>query len=699
MELKTLVHDKALSFSRYSIQDRAIPMARDGLKRVQRRLIYSLYKEGTRYNKYRVKVMDSASSAMKYSPHGDTSIVDATKRLGSDAVNYKLIDGQGAYGHITSTEDNGGAARYIEARLSYVAEALLVGLDKEAVDFSLTYDEKRTEPDYLVSLVPFILMNSQSGIATGIASKIPSFDLKDIRENIDRILKRQPTIPMFPTFETGGFVFRDNEVAENVSKNGRGGYRMRARYRVEGNDIIVTELPYGSKVEKIIEKILSLYNNNDKNVQNITEVNDDTDRDGFKLRISTKKNTDIEKLMLYLYKKTELESVFHCNMYVLDNNNNPKLMGYDEILLEWIKARSESIVRITKYDLNHKNNKLNLLYGLRYAVDHLDDIINIIRQSNTDEEAITNLIKKHNMNKEQSEHIVDMKLRSLNKNSINSRIKQISTLEKEIADLEKILKSKKLIAKIIMDDVDKFIADNYIERKTEIVDNFDEFSESEDKNNVFNDYNVKVFVTNDGYVKCIPLTSLRSGADIKVKEDDFVKTITETVKSEEMLIFTNTQNVYKKRLLDIDDNKPSDYGTYLINELSMGKDEEIVEIVPLSSNTKYVLIGYDNGKVAKIYVDSYRTTTNRTKLANASGKENILFVRAIDEDIDFLSVSSNDKAVLFNSSNINAKSSKSSNGVVVQKLKDGHVVSYYKLDELNDFEDYRSNNPVQGKKI
>lgn len=699
MELKTLVHDKALSFSRYSIQDRAIPMARDGLKRVQRRLIYSLYKEGTRYNKYRVKVMDSASSAMKYSPHGDISIVDATKRLGSDAVNYKLIDGQGAYGHITSTEDNGGAARYIEARLSYVAEALLVGLDKEAVDFSLTYDEKRTEPDYLVSLVPFILMNSQSGIATGIASKIPSFDLKDIKENIDRILKRQPTIPMFPTFETGGFVLRDNEVAENVSKNGRGGYRMRARYRVEGNDIIVTEIPYGSKVEKIIEKILSLYNNNDKNVQSITEVNDDTDRDGFKLRISTKKNTDIEKLMLYLYKKTELESVFHCNMYVLDNNNNPKLMGYDEILLEWIKARSESIVRITKYDLNNKNNKLNLLYGLRYAVDHLDDIINIIRQSNTDEEAITNLIKKHDMNKEQSEHIVDMKLRSLNKNSINSRIKQISTLEKEIADLEKILKSKKLIAKIIMDDVDKFIADNYIERKTEIVDNFDEFSESEDKNNVFNDYNVKVFVTNDGYVKCIPLTSLRSGADIKVKEDDFVKTITETVKSEEMLIFTNTQNVYKKRLLDIDDNKPSDYGTYLINELSMGKDEEIVEIVPLSSNTKYVLIGYDNGKVAKIDVGSYRTTTNRTKLANASGKENILFVRAIDEDIDFLSVSSNDKAVLFNSSNINAKSSKSSNGVVVQKLKDGHAVSYYKLDELNDFEDYRSNNPVQGKKI
>ncbi len=629
----------------------------------------------------------------------NSSAYDSMVRLTNDSVTYNPVDGKGAFGTITSSDDNGGAPRYTEARLSlFSSTELLYGLKKNAVDFVDNYNQTRKEPSDLPARIPMILANPNKGIAMGIATNIPSFDLKDIRDNVEALLSNKPMKPMYPTFRTGGYVLRDEEVAQSVQQEGRGSFKLRAKYHIEGDDIIVTEIPYGSKLEVIAEQIIKLRNQKDSEFIAITNINDDTNKDGFKFRIETKKGTDKDNLMKMLYAKTPLQANFPCNMYVLDKENRPHLWGTRQILLSWIRFRAEVLKRMTQFDIEKIEKDLVILYGLKKAIDELDEIIALIRKS-SDEEVLDKLMKR-GYEKVQAEYILSRNLRQLNKTAITNKIKAIKELEKELKQLNKFVGSKKMIANKIIEDIDDAIAKHYIERQTEIVDEFDSAISAECVVQM-TDYNVRVIVTKDGYVKKIPLTSLRGNFKIKFKDGDEVLTDIETLNSEEVLVFTNLYNVYKKKMSGIQDTKPSDLGTFMRNEISMDKEEYIISIVPLSEEVKDILIGFRDGKVAKISTDAYRTKTNRQVLKNAFANKEVLFVKGISEDFDLMSVSSDTKTIIMNTSKVVSKASKTTQGVTFQKLKDGNVVDKYLLD-LSDFSEedieyYTISNPGVGK--
>lgn len=696
MELHKLIKGTTTSYSRYTIRNRAIPKVSDGLKPIHRKIIFSMYKDKLFYDKYRLKSNTVAGSVLKYSAHGDSSVYEAMVRLANDSVVYQLIDGKGAFSSITTSDVQAGSSRYTESRLSHVSNEFLDGLDKNAVDFVLNYDETREEPVSLPSSVPMILMNPNKGIASGIATNIPSFDLKDLRDNVGALLSNQEMKLMYPNFATGGYVLRDESVAKSVETSGSGGFILRAKYHIEGDDIIVTELPYGSTVESISDKIYLMKHQKDQDVSDIVYINDDTGVSGFQFRIETKKGTDKENLMKILYKRTALEAKFSCNMYVLNNLNNPKLWGTRDILLEWIKFRAETIKRIAHYDMDKKKKDLNILYGLKQATDELDDIIKLIR-SCEDGEVIEKIIVR-GYNLEQAEYIVSRNLRQLNKTYISSKIKRIKEIEKEVKKLEKFVKSKRMIADKILEDIDNAISLHYVDRKTEILDEFDtEINRS--KIEEANDYNIKVIVTNDGYIKKLPLTSLRGNFTIKFKDGDFAVQEIETVNSEELLIFTNKRNVYKKFFSELKDTKPSELGTFLINEIDSASDEEIIGIVPLSESVKSILIGYEDGKIALIDEKSYRTKQNRSVLKNAFCDKVAILFRGLTDDIDVMSVSSDTKTVLMSTDKINPKSSKTTQGTTFQKIKDGERIERYilNIDEIENPEYYRVANAGVGK--
>lgn len=612
----------------------------------------------------------------------NSSAYDSMVRLTNDSVTYNPVDGKGAFGTITSRDDNGGAPRYTEARLSlFSSTELLHGLKKNTVDFVDNYNQTRKEPSDLPARIPMILANPNKGIAMGIATNIPSFDLKDIRDNVEALLSNKPMKPMYPTFRTGGYVLRDEEVAQSVQQEGRGSFKLRAKYHVEGEDIIVTEIPYGSKLEVIAEQIIKLRNQKDSEFIAITNINDDTNKDGLKFRIETKKGTDKDNLMKMLYAKTPLQANFPCNMYVLDKENRPHLWGTRQILLSWIRFRAEVLKRMTQFDIEKIEKDLVILYGLKKATNELDEIIALIRKS-SDEEVLNKLMER-GYEKVQAEYILSRNLRQLNKTAITNKIKAIKELEKELKQLNKFVGSKKMIANKIIEDIDDAIAKHYIERQTEIVDEFDSAINAEYVVQM-TDYNVRVIITKDGYIKKIPLTSLRGNFKIKFKDGDEALTDIETLNSEEVLVFTNLYNVYKKKMSGIQDTKPSDLGTFMRNEISMDKEEYIISIVPLSEEIKDILIGFRDGKVAKISTEAYRTKTNRQVLKNAFANKEVLLVKGISEDFDLMSVSSDTKTIIMNTSKVVSKASKTTQGVTFQKLKDGNVVDKYLLD-LSDF--------------
>lgn len=691
-ELKDLIEEKAVSFSRYTITNRAIPSLTDGLKVSQRRIIYAMFKNGLLHNKYRVKNITAIGCVMPYTPHGDKSVGDALKRLGNDSVVYKLIDGQGAYGTCTSIKDEGGSARYLECRLAEISNHLTSGLKQNAVKFIPTHDEKLLEPVVLPAQFPLILTNVQNGIASGIATNIPSFDLKDVANNVKNILQNKPTELMYPTFATGGLVLRDEAVAESVKNTGKGSYRLRATYTVDGDDIHIRSIPYGAQIENIVNRIIELVNN--KEINGIVYVNDDCGVDGFDIKITCKKKVDKDDLMKFLYAKTELEKTFPVSLYVLDTNNCPKQYGSDQILKEWIAFRAKTIKRIIQFEIDEIEKELNLLYGMKKAHGIIDEITDLIKKSD-ESKLLGKIMASFAFNEEQATFIINRPLSQLNRTYMAKMVAKIEGLEEKLDDKTKILNSKKLIAKEIMDGLDEVIDKFYIPRQTEIVDVFETYQGSTAKT-VVNDYNVKVYVTNDLYVKKIPLTSLRGNGEHKLKEGDFIAHEVESVNSEEILLFTDQYNAYKVLNTNLTDCKLSDLGTYAQNIIS--GDETVKGVVPLGQDVKHILFGFADGKVAKVDVESYRTKTNRTKLTKAVASKDLVFVYPLTEDINLMSITSDGKAVVRNTSCVTSKNKKNTQGVNVHKLKGDNTIVEYRLATENDMK-YFTETLNQGKKM
>lgn len=679
------------------IVSRAIPEI-DGFKPSHRKLLYTMYKMSLLTGP-RTKSSNIVGQTMKLNPHGDMAIYETMVRLtrGNNALLHPYIDSKGNFGKQFSRDMKFAAPRYTEAKLDKICEEIFKDIDKNPVDFMDNYDNTLKEPVLLPTTFPNILVNSNQGIAVGMASNICSFNLIEICETTSALIDDENIdITQYlkaPDFSSGGQLIYSEKDIRDIYENGKGGIKVRAKYNFDktNNCIEITEIPYSTTVEAIMDQIIDLVKSG--KIKEITDVRDETDLSGLKLTIDIKRNTDTDALMNKLYKFTTLQDSFNCNFNILIGGR-PRVMGVRAILNEWLKFRIECIKRQTYFDIGKKKDKLHLLLGLKKILLDIDKAIAIIRETEHEEQVVPNLMEGFQIDQVQAEFIAEIKLRNLNKEYILNRVSEIENLTKEIADLEDIYKSEARIKKIIQKQL-KEVAKKFGQpRRTEIIS--EEQVEEITSEHLIEDYNLKLFLTEHNYLKKITLVSLRSSSEQKLKDDDTIIQEIETHNKAELLLFSNKANVYKVKIYDIPDCKASSLGEYITNLLGLDNDERIVYITATDNYEGFMLFFYQNGKCAKIEMSSYATKTNRKKLANAYYDESPLVrMMYINEDIDLAAQSSINKLLVFNTKDISSKTTRTSQGVQVLTSKKGStLVSVQTLEErkLSNPDYYRTKN-------
>ncbi|NLP13490.1 MAG: topoisomerase IV [Clostridium sp.] len=679
------------------IVSRAIPEI-DGLKPSHRKLLYTMYKMGL-LNGERTKSANVVGQTMKLNPHGDMAIYETLVRLtrGNNALLHPYVDSKGNFGKQYSRDMKFAAPRYTEVKLDKMCEELFKDIDKNTVEFVDNYDGTLKEPVLLPCTFPSILVNANQGIAVGMASNICSFNLVEVCNTTIEYIKNESVDILehlkAPDLPSGGqLIFNEKDMRE-IYNTGRGSFKVRARYRYDkdNNCIEIFEIPYTTSSEAIIDATIELVKGN--RIRDIVDVRDETDLNGLKITLDLKRNTDPDALMNKLYKFTPLQDSFSCNFNILINGR-PRVMGIMEILKEWIIFRVDCIKKQTLFDIEKKSDKLHLLLGLKKILLDIDKAISIIR--NTEQEALVvpNLMKGFDIDQVQAEFIAEIKLRNLNREYILNRISEIENLQKEIADLKDLYSSEKKIKKVIIKQLE-YVSKKYGQpRCTEII--HEEQVEEVTSDHLIEDYNLKLFLTKQNYLKKIPLTSLRNSPDHKLKDDDFIMQEIETRNKAELLLFSNRHTVYKLRIFEIDDCKASSLGEYLANLLGMEDGEEIIYMAATDDYKGYMIFAYENGKVAKIDLSSYATKTNRKKLSNAyCGLCGLVYISHIIEDEELVAFSSLKKVLIFNTGRINSKSTRDSQGVQVLKSKKGSIMTQVKrINEVSfkDLDYYRTKN-------
>ncbi len=679
------------------ILSRAIPEI-DGLKPSHRKLLYTMYKMGL-LTGGRTKSANVVGQTMKLNPHGDMAIYETLVRLtrGNGALLHPYVDSKGNFGKYYSRDMKFAAPRYTEVKLDKICEELFKDLDKNTVDFVDNYDGTMKEPVLLPTTYPNILVNSNQGIAVGMASNICSFNLIEVcdaaiayLEDEDADISEHLKAPDFPS---GGQIIYNKKNIERIYNTGRGSFKLRAKYRFdkENNCIEIFEIPYTTTTEAIMDGIITLIKDN--KIKEIVDVRDETDLKGLKITLDLKKNTEPDILMEKLFRFTTLEDSFNCNFNILINGR-PKVLGIKGILKEWVLFRIECIKRQITYDIGKKSDKLHLLLGLKKILLDIDKAIKIIRNTEEDALVIPNLMEGFGIDRQQAEFVAEIKLRNLNKEYILNRVSEIESLKSSIEELKDTLGSEKKIKKVIIKQL-KDVAKKYGKpRKTEII--HEEHIEEITHENLIEDYNLKLFLTKENYLKKIPLTSLRGNPEQKLKEDDEIIQEVEGRNKSDLLLFSNKHTVYKLKLFEVEDCKASSLGIYLANLLELEEGEEIIYITATDEYKGYMIFGFENGKVAKIDLKSYETKTNRKKLANAySDTSKLIYISHILEDVELVAFSSLNKVLVFDTSKINPKTTRNSQGVQVLKSKNGSTMTGIKALEdtgIKDFDYYRTKN-------
>ena len=636
---------------------------------------------------------------MKLNPHGDMAIYETLVRLtrGNGALLHPYVDSKGNFGKYYSRDMKFAAPRYTEVKLDKICEELFKDLDKNTVDFVDNYDGTMKEPVLLPTTYPNILVNSNQGIAVGMASNICSFNLIEVcdaaiayLEDEDADISEHLKAPDFPS---GGQIIYNKKNIERIYNTGRGSFKLRAKYRFdkENNCIEIFEIPYTTTTEAIMDGIITLIKDN--KIKEIVDVRDETDLKGLKITLDLKKNTEPDILMEKLFRFTTLEDSFNCNFNILINGR-PKVLGIKGILKEWVLFRIECIKRQITYDIGKKSDKLHLLLGLKKILLDIDKAIKIIRNTEEDALVIPNLMEGFGIDRQQAEFVAEIKLRNLNKEYILNRVSEIESLKSSIEELKDTLGSEKKIKKVIIKQL-KDVAKKYGKpRKTEII--HEEHIEEITHENLIEDYNLKLFLTKENYLKKIPLTSLRGNPEQKLKEDDEIIQEVEGRNKSDLLLFSNKHTVYKLKLFEVEDCKASSLGIYLANLLELEEGEEIIYITATDEYKGYMIFGFENGKVAKIDLKSYETKTNRKKLANAySDTSKLIYISHILEDVELVAFSSLNKVLVFDTSKINPKTTRNSQGVQVLKSKNGSTMTGIKALEdtgIKDFDYYRTKN-------
>ncbi len=668
------IRENFMPYAMSVIMSRAIPEI-DGFKPSHRKLLYMMYKMGL-LNGGRTKSANIVGATMKLNPHGDSAIYDTMVRLsrGYEALLHPYVDSKGNFGKFYSRDMAWAASRYTEAKLDAICNELFRDIDKDTVDFADNYDNTMKEPTLLPAAFPTVLVNANTGIAVGMASNICSFNLKEICETTAALIRDpdhdiKSTLPA-PDFIGGCQIIYNENVINQVYETGRGSIKLRAKYIYDksANCIDVLSIPSTTTCEVIIEKIIDLVKQG--KIKEISDIRDETGIDGLKITIDLKRGIDPEKLMAKLYRFTTLEDSYACNFNVLIGGV-PMVLGVKSLLEEWIAFRIECVRRRTYYDRNKKADKLHLLKGLEKILLDIDKAIKIVRETDEESEVVPNLMIGFGIDKIQAEYVAEIKLRHLNKEYILKRTKDIEDLEKEISELDDILKSKTRIKTIIVREL-KEIAQKYGQPRRSIII-YEDTAKYEEEIEEIPDYPVTLFFTREGYFKKITPQSLRMSGAHKLKDGDEIIQEIEFSNNCDLLFFTDKCQVYKSKASDFADTKTSVLGDYVAAKLGMDEGENTVRMIATKDYKGVILFAFENGKIAKVPLESYATKTNRKKLTGAySDKSPLAGLVFIREDCEVLLNSSSGRMLLVHSGALSIKSTRSTQGVAVMKFKKGH---------------------------
>jgi len=655
-----------------AIVSRAIPEI-DGFKPSHRKLLYTMYKMGL-LNGGRTKSANIVGQTMRLNPHGDAAIYETMVRLarGNETLLHPFVDSKGNFGKVYSRDMAYAAARYTEAKLEGICAELFRDIDSDTVDMVDNYDATMLEPSLLPTTFPNVLVSANQGIAVGMASNICSFNLREVCETAIALLDDPyhdilQTLPG-PDFSTGAELLFDEAATREVYSTGRGSFKLRAKwhYVKEGNMIEITQIPYTTATEIIMDKVADLIKAG--KVKEIADMRDETDLGGLKLTIDLKRGADPDKLMQRLFRQTPLQDNFSCNFNILIAGM-PRVMGVAEILDEWTAWRMECVRRRLFFQIQKKKERLHLLKGLERILLDIDKAIAIIRETELESEVVPNLMIGFGIDEVQANYVAEIKLRNINREYILKQTKATDELEQEIAQLQETLDSKRKLKSLIKKEL-KQVADRYGKpRCTEIVYDAEDVSAEPEAEQV-PDYPVTVFLSKQGYLKKITQASLRMSGEQKFKEGDALAFSREASNREEILVFTDRFQCYKAKLSDFDDGKASQLGEYLPQKLGMDAGEAVVQVVLPGDYKGFVLFFFENGKVAKVPTSAYETKTNRRKLTGAyCDKSPLVAVLSLNEDAQAVAYTSDNRAVIFSTAQLLPKTTRNTQGVAVVTLK------------------------------
>ncbi len=696
------IRENYMPYAMSVILSRAIPEI-DGFKPSHRKLLYMMYKMGL-LNGGRTKSANIVGATMKLNPHGDSAIYDTMVRLsrGYEALLHPYVDSKGNFGKFYSRDMAWAASRYTEAKLDAICNELFRDIDKDTVDFVDNYDNTMKEPSLLPVAFPSVLVNANTGIAVGMASNICSFNLREICETTAALIRDpdhdiKSTLPA-PDFTGGCQIIYDENVINQVYETGRGSIKLRAKYVYDksANCIDILSIPATTTCEVIIEKVIDLVKQG--KVKEISDIRDETGIDGLKITIDLKRGVDADKLMTKLYRFTTLEDSYACNFNVLIAGV-PRVLGVKALLEEWIAFRIECVRRRTYFDRNKKADKLHLLKGLEKILLDIDKAVKIVRETDEESEVVPNLMIGFGIDEIQAEYVAEIKLRHLNREYILKRTKDLEDLEKEIAELDEILKSKARIKTIIVKEL-KSIAEKYGQPRKSIII-YDDVARYEEETVEIPDYPVNLFFTKEGYFKKITPQSLRMSGEQKLKDGDEIIQELEFTNNCDLLFFTDKCQVYKAKADDFAQTKASVLGDYVAAKLGFDEGENAVKMVATKDYKGMLLFAFENGKAAKVPLESYATKTNRKKLTGAySDKSPLVGLLYIPEDEEVLFKASSGNMLLVHTGALALKTTRSTQGVAVLKPKKGHrlfSIERYKEGTFTNPKRYRTGSlPARG---
>ena len=666
------------------IVSRAIPEI-DGFKPSHRKLLYTMYKMGL-LTGGRTKSANIVGQTMRLNPHGDQAIYETMVRLakGNESLLHPFVDSKGNFGKVYSRDMAYAASRYTEAKLAPICAELFRDLDCDAVDFVDNYDNTMKEPALLPTTYPNVLVSANQGIAVGMASQICGFNLGEVCDTTIAFLKNPDhdisSTLLAPDFPTGGQIICDGDDLRSIYATGRGGLKVRARWRYDRSEnvIEVYEIPYSTTIEVILDKVAELVKAG--KVKEISDMRDETDLSGLKLAIDLKRGVDPDKLMAKLFRLTPLQDTVSCNFNILIAGM-PRVMGVGEILTEWTAWRTDCVKRRVYYILSKKKEKLHLLQGLKRILLDIDKAIRIIRETEEESEVIPNLMIGFGIDQVQAEYVAEIKLRNINKEYILKRVQETAALADEIDDLEDTLAKPGRIRRIIIDELTEVRKKYAVPRRTEIV--YSHELPEEPVEDAPEDYPVHLFLSREGYFKKITPQSLRMSGDQKYKEGDGPSQYFEATNNTELMFFTDRQQVYKTRASEFGETKASLLGDYLPAKLGLDAGENVIFLCLPGDYSGSLLFAFENGRVARVSLSAYATTSNRRKLTGAyCEKFPLVQILPLTEDRELALLTNEPRALLVHTALLAPKTTRGTQGVQVMNIK-----PKYHLERLADVAD------------